>query len=230
MDKRFYVGALALVCCTPLYAVERIDAMPQFSTLDDAAMANLRGRYLNAGEVLHFGVQLATVWTRPDGSRVGGAVALAVEPGRGATLTRYNLAGATTQGVSTAAGATPVDVTGVAQVNQIAGAGNHANNRTVIDLVEGRPAAGLPAGDGWQQVSVVPTNTSGTLALTVNGGAAGLSTQSVGGGKLSQLTVIRGNGIQVDNAMRITVGLRPSASGQGTIAASIPALTQGLSR
>ncbi|GHD66423.1 hypothetical protein [Jeongeupia chitinilytica] len=229
MDKRYWLGLVAASAMAPLFAAPTSASPLAFSALDDQSLAELRGRYINAGEVLHFGVQLASVWTRPDGSRVGGAIALDVGPDRQATVTRYQLNN--TAGNAASVGATnasPVDVKGVSQVNQVAGSGNVASNLAQIHLAEGDVKIAPSAAEGWQIVPTLVSDTGEALTLSVSGGLAGVASQSIGGGKLSQASQIKGSGMSVSNAMQIIVGLKPGAIGRGNGDNWIPSLTQGL--
>ncbi|MBM3117556.1 hypothetical protein [Jeongeupia naejangsanensis] len=229
MDKRYWLGIVAASAMAPLFAAPPAASPLGFSALDDQALAELRGRYISAGEVLHFGVQLASVWTRPDGSRIGGAVALDVGPDRSLTVSRYQLNDASKGAVSGVASvAQPVDVKGVAQVNQVAGSGNIANNLAQIHLTEGEIKAAPSASEGWQIVPTLVPEIGDALTLSVSGGLAGVASQSIGGGKLSQVSMIKGNGMTVNNAMQIVIGLKPGAIGRGAGDNWIPSLTQGL--
>ncbi|AOY00602.1 hypothetical protein [Jeongeupia sp. USM3] len=228
MNKQYWLGVAAATVIAPALAVQPTTSPLMLSTLDDQALSQLRGRYLSAGEVLHFGVQLASVWTRPDGAKVGGAVTLNIGADRSATISRYQLNDASGGVVSSLPGGQAIDVKGVAQLNQVAGSGNVAHNVAQIQLTEGDLKATPSMAEGWRLVPTLVPENGDALALTVNGGLAGVASQSIGGGKLSQMAKVNGDGFKVSNAMQIVIGLKPGAIGRAAVENWIPSLTQGL--
>ena len=165
--------------------------------VSDQALDSLRGRYIDAGQITHFGVQLVSILRDSTGNSVGSAVVLQGVPGNLPTVTRYTLdnssGNAGTTGASTTGGISSIQ--GVAQVNQVAGQANAVGNQASVQIrVDGSTAATMP-GSGWSVATTGGSAVSnGALSLNLSLGNAARLTQQIGGGQLLQQTQINGNG------------------------------------
>lgn len=200
-------------------------AVPRIVALDDAQLAQARGRGLPAGQAITgFQLQLVSTWIAPQGA-VGAAGTVQVE-GLGGGPPSVRVAGQASGngapgggGPGSASGGLPVQ--GVGQLTQVAGDANQGYNRFTLRLVD--TSTGLPAlSAGSLGASYAGRGTSASVAGDGHGGLvvaistpAGSALQSVGGvGSFTQALRIVGNGQRVDNSAMLTV-LTRSAPGLG---------------
>ncbi|MCG9094684.1 hypothetical protein [Laribacter hongkongensis] len=195
--------------------------------VSDQALDSLRGRYIDAGQITHFGVQLVSILRDSAGNSVGSAVVLQGVPGNQPTVTRYTLdnssGNAGTTGASTTSGISSIQ--GVAQVNQVAGQANAVGNQASVQIrVDGSTAATMP-GSGWSVATTGGSAVSnGALSLNLSLGNAARLTQQIGGGQLLQQTQINGNGYTAQNALQLQISINPA----GTTPALMPAISRAL--
>ncbi|MBE5527882.1 hypothetical protein A9J41_10220 [Laribacter hongkongensis] len=195
--------------------------------VSDQALDSLRGRYIDAGQITHFGVQLVSILRDSTGSTVGSAVVLQGMPGSPLSVTRYTLdnsnGNAGTTGASTTGGISSIQ--GVAQVNQVAGQANAVGNQASVQIrVDGSTAATTP-GSGWSiAAGGSPGAVNGALNLNLNLGSDARLTQRIGGGQLLQQTQINGNGYTAQNALQLQISINPA----GTTPALMPAISRSL--
>jgi len=180
--------------------------------VDDSVLDSLRGRYIDAGQIVRFGVQMLTTWQNQSGVVQGAGLQLTAQAGAVPVISRYTLNG---DGTATTAATAPTaglaSVQGVVQVNQQAGNGNSSSNSTSIDIRrDGTASLQMPA--GWQSSSGGTALGSGQLSVNMDLGSAGRIGQMLGQGQLLQFSSINGSGISTDNSLRIQLVLQPQTT------------------
>ncbi|PXX51247.1 hypothetical protein [Aquitalea magnusonii] len=181
--------------------------------VDDSVLDSLRGRYIDAGQIVRFGVQMLTTWQNQAGVVQGAGLQLTAQAGAVPVISRYTLNGdGTTAAVAAAPTSGLASVQGVVQLNQQAGNGNSSSNSTSIDIRrDGTASLQMPA--GWQSSGSGTTLGSGQLSVSMDLGNAGRMGQLLGQGQLLQFASISGSGISTDNSLRIQLVLQPQSSG-----------------
>ncbi|RQW28981.1 hypothetical protein EHS17_03790 [Rhodobacteraceae bacterium CH30] len=199
------------------------------AVVSDDALANMRGRYLDAGQITYFGIQMVSSWRNADGSVSGNAAVLYGSP-QDPKLTAYNYAGKQNEGSAERVPDGLASAGGVVQVNQVAGSGNQSGNATTITV--GRPGQLNPAtpGAGWQSVPLGQgvSADGGRLRVEVVRGTAGSALQQIGSGQLLQITRINANGVAATNALNIKLELDPSRISASQLVQAQQALLRGL--
>lgn len=199
------------------------------AVVSDDALAEMRGRYIDAGQITYFGIQMVSSWRNADGNITGNAAVLYGSP-QNPQLTAYNYAGSQNEGTAEKVPAGLAGAGGVVQVNQVAGTGNQSGNATTV--VVGRPGELSPAtpGQGWQQVALGQgvSAEGGRLRVEVVRGAAGSAVQQIGSGQLLQITRINANGVAAANALNIKLELDPSRISAAQLVQAQQALLRGL--
>lgn len=192
---------LVLGCSVPAYAM--------LAYVDDGVLDSMRGRYVDAGQIVRFGVQMLSTWQNAAGVVQGAGVQLTAQAGAVPVINRYTLDGSTGNLATASLSGGLASVQGMVQVNQQAGHGNVSRNITTIDINDGAASASMPA--GWQASgqSTVPQN--GQLGVSINMGSAGQMGQSLGQGQLVQFSQLTGNGIITSNTLHIQLVLQPQA-------------------
>lgn len=217
----------------------------------DAALGEMRGKYIGPGNITYFGVQMQTSLQRPDGVTTAATLQLNVNlPNAGSTsgaasqvLVSWSHDGDSTMDVpGQPAGTVLVNipaglgsVQGAVQSQQIGGDGNHVSNGMTIAVV---PSAMVTAGssDGTEISgseshafnngdSLQFVADSGKVGIVMSGGTDQVR-QMVDGsiGQAAQNVILNSSGNDVRNSMGITIGYDPAAA-----AAVPPTLQSGLS-
>jgi len=195
-------------------------AFGQLAYVSDQALDTLRGRYIDAGKIMSFGIEMASTWTGPDGTQHGTAVVMQGTPSVRftPTITTYSLNGTSTQsGGAGAQGGLTVSnntVQGVTQVNQIGGNNNNSGNLVNITVRSGDSnGSSQPVpGAGWTPSQGQGVTLSGDkLTSQLDMGDKGSLSQSIGQGQLQQFTRINTNDTVTRNNLNITVTLNPNA-------------------
>ncbi|MGM8060452.1 hypothetical protein [Vogesella indigofera] len=184
--------------------------------LGDGALDTLRGRYIQAGQVVNFGVQMVSTWSASDGSTSGVGMALQLKPGFEPNLTAYKLSSTPATTATASSPGLPQGLSsmqGVAQVNQVAGNGNKAGNTAVITISANDQQYDFAFGGGWQAEALgqgvkIEGN---AVRVEIDQGALGRASQRIGNGHLEQFTRIQGDRIAVQNMLQIQIVLKPDA-------------------
>ncbi|MDN0074949.1 hypothetical protein QU481_08580 [Crenobacter sp. SG2303] len=194
-------------------------AFGELAYVSDKALDTLRGRYIDAGKIMSFGIEMASTWTGPDGTQRGTAVVMAGTPNLRftPTITTYSLNGTSNQsgGTGSQGGLTVSNntVQGVTQVNQIGGNNNNSGNLVNITIRPGDPNSSTQSapGAGWVPSQGQGVTLSGNkLTSQLDMGDKGSLSQSVGQGQLQQFTRINTNDTVTRNSLNITVTLNPN--------------------
>lgn len=207
--------------------------------VSDEALAQMRGRFVNAGRVLQFGVEMYTQWLMPSGNNHTAGLSFGVDlmPGFRPTVSIFSLGSAarTISHGGTDSATPPTSdginrIDGVAQANQIAGNFNNVGNDVQLDIHRASEAAstGNPMGE--------PVTGRGHFSLLEDGvmtrvhidtGSLGFSMEAPGKGQVAQRIRSDGPGgargllqrtqltsdlNRITNLTRIVVGVSGSAS------------------
>ncbi len=204
--------------------------------ISDEELADMRGKYVQPGEVRYFGIDLASAWTTGDGTILTASLHFGVDmPESGAATPRLyvswlqNCAQCNDQSVELGGDAFNVNlgsggletVSGVVQSNILAGDDNAVRNQMGLTVTDdlGSIQQGPPPGmqitqsmmqelQGGATVQFVMENN--TVGLVMTGGAAnGVVTQTVGRGEtgnLAQHINLASDFNNIHNVMNVTIG------------------------
>lgn len=207
-----------------------MDVFDHADVISDAALGHMRGRFVAAGQVMHFGVEMVTQWLTASGQTIiasgnlqvnlaGSAPQVGFKP----TITvQQNAAtgGANNQGTTSVSGGDGLqNVNGVVQNIQVAGISNGVTNSIGINV---KASSAQP---DMQPLSASSLNASTTTAngsvATVSLGSNGMNVavmvpdqgraiqqiRNVGmnGGQVLQSVQLGGNINQIQNRINISV-------------------------
>ncbi|VEB40541.1 Uncharacterised protein [Chromobacterium violaceum] len=144
-----------------------LPAKSMLAYVDDSVLDSMRGRYVDAGQIVRFGVQMLSTWQNAAGVVQGAGVQLSAQAGAVPVIHRYTLnsTSATNHAVSSMP-AGLASVQGTVQINQQAGNGNISRNITRVDIddgaarsacrLDGRPARRVARSpmDSWESASI----------------------------------------------------------------------------
>lgn len=230
--------ALALVlggtAGVPL-AAQAAPAPLQISEVRDSDLAGMRGRYLNANQVVYFGVEMVSQWQTADGKLLQAGLDLNVDLRHGganpavsfrpvvtiaALTTRNDVAGS---GSRVVAGGGLGNATGVVQGIQVAGDGNQVRNDIRMSVTrDDNPSA--PAGDAGGGNVATASDGHGAVTIAQAGGNAlgviidipgqGRVIQQIrganagGGFGIVQTAQVASDMNRIQNVLRLTADLR----------------------
>ncbi len=203
------------------------------ATLEDAQLGDIRGKFVGAGGIAYFSVELRSFWTNADGVTVAGVLAMSLDlrdfdgDQRGAmplilvgwsrdceTCAETSAFGGTAPNITTLG-----TVNGVVQTQEIRGSDNTVQNGLRINvmpanLVNGQMPSGLAPASGSSShglsnggaVHFVITPSQLGLALE-NGSQSGVVGQSVNAGQISQNVFLNSSMNTVHNSIGLTIGV-----------------------
>lgn len=224
MNTQRWLTLMCLATCAPAYAAAAFKPIE----LKDAEMAELRGRYVMPGRIISFGIVMSSTWTNAAGASMTGTAnmqvnATTVAPQFYVHVSGHDGTGSAKQpdGTGTVVGGAGLGTSqGVVQSVRAAGDGNSATNGVDINvtrnglapanyvqsgqaLVAGQPITGSTAAG---QVTVTAQNGGLQLALQANNNQ-GSVLQQIGGGAVSQGTIIKGDFNAIANSTQLNVVL-----------------------
>jgi hypothetical protein len=205
------------------------------SEVPDGELGHMRGKFVAAGEVMYFGVEMVTRWLASSGQAITASGVLQINlAGRTPqvsfvpTITveqKAAMGGSSSQGSAVATGGGGLqDVTGVVQNIQVAGTSNGISNTIGINVQNG---SGAPALQAQGALSASTTTASGSVASVGLGGNGmsvavavpdqGRAMQQIrqvgmGGGQVLQSVQLGGDVNQIQNRINLNVQMN-SASG-----------------
>ena len=224
MNTRSWLTVLCLAATAPAHASSAFKPIE----LKDSEMAELRGRYVMPGRIVSFGIVMSSTWTNAAGASVTGTAEMQVNsstvtPRFYVQITGHDGTGQVKQpdGSGTVVGGAGLGTgQGVVQSVRAAGDGNSATNGVDINVSKNglAPAnrvqsgqalmAGQPitAGTAAGQVTVSAQNGGLQMALQANNNQ-GSVLQQIGGGAVSQGTIIKGDFNAITNLTQLNVVL-----------------------
>ena len=240
-QQRALVAALAGTLAT--LPLARAALPPDLNVFDHATviaddeLGHMRGKFVAAGQVMYFGVEMVTQWLASSGQAITASGVLQINLAGNTpqvsfvpTITveqKAAMGGAAGQGSAVAAGGGGLqDVTGVVQNIQVAGTSNGITNTIGINVqnTSGQPAEQAPT---TGPLSASTTTASGSVA-SVGLGSNGMSVAvavpdqgramqqirqvGMGGGQVLQSVQLGGDVNQIHNRINLNVQMN-SASG-----------------
>ncbi|MCQ4347125.1 hypothetical protein NGA35_06730 [Pseudomonas stutzeri] len=195
--------------------------------LSDSELAQLRGRYVLPGGIVHFGIAMSSVWVNANDQVLGGRVEMHMSEGMFQPQFHvYTLAGGSEEAAPPAGsglvqgGAGLGKVDGISQSVRSAGDFNSAQNDLRIVVSRGAPAptvapneAPLAAASASNAGSVQVAPTAGGFQIAIQAAGQGSSLQQLGHGGLQQHTTIVGSNNAVTNLTSIDLILRDAPLG-----------------
>ncbi|MDN6298293.1 MAG: hypothetical protein L0J54_09765 [Halomonas sp.] len=173
--------------------------------LSDAELARLRGRFVDKGRILFFGVQMSSEWRTSAGEQLmagatlrgdlsGASPSVSFEPRLTAVTPAGGSAGSATGNGAIVHDAGTGNVSGVAQSIQAGGNFNAAANDLQIDVLNAADYGG--AGQGAEATSRQQRLPSGTrLAVSSGAGGMGVRLDVPGMGRATQ-AIVPGRGLR----------------------------------
>ncbi|MFK7088893.1 hypothetical protein AAFM71_08775 [Chromobacterium violaceum] len=187
-----------------------LPAKSMLAYVDDSVLDSMRGRYVDAGQIVRFGVQMLSTWQNAAGVVQGAGVQLSAQAGAVPVINRYTLNSTITTSHAVSGMPTGLaSVQGTVQINQQAGNGNISRNITSVDIDDGAAPVSMPP--GWQASAQGSAVTNGQLGVNIDMGRAGQMGQYLGQGQLVQFSRITGNGIITNNSLHIQLAVQPQA-------------------
>jgi hypothetical protein len=210
---------------------------PGIEPLDDAQLADMRGRYtIGNNAVAWFGVQMISTWRDANGRVLQGTLSLAMDFTHDPNLPKVSFVPTVTITPAQVAVAMPAvapvarhldsrglaNVAGMQQSVQIAGDGNQADNVTRLAVLDGDTAPVSAASGGTQGIGVDATVHEGDASVTASytGNAAkvvlsiagqGAVQQWIRNGSLGQSVALAADNQYASNQLEITL-IRQSLS------------------
>lgn len=201
--------------------------------LQDHELAQLRGRYVMPGRIIHFGVTMSSIWENSAGQTIGAGVTFQLDEQAQPSLHITQLA---PQGEDQGSGGVVVPgngqvvggagLTGVQGVSQsVRSAGDFNDGLNNLEIVVTRGAdAPAPAADAapWSGQTgfvgaageVLVSTRNGGLQIHLDAGAQGNALQQIGGGNITQQANFSGNLNTARNLATLSVALRDLPLGQ----------------
>lgn len=206
------------------------------AVIPDAELGHMRGKFVTAGQVMYFGVEMVTQWLSASGQAITASGLLQVSLAGDAPQARFTphitveqraTAASPAGGSLTAAGGAGglQDVQGVVQNIQVAGTSNGITNTIGINVNASSVAPEMqPASAGSLTAS---TTTAGGSVATVGLGADGMKVavtvpdqgrtvqqihrSSMVGGQVLQSVQLGGDVNQIQNRINLNVQMNPGA-------------------
>ncbi|MCC6077390.1 hypothetical protein ACFPTX_00025 [Pseudomonas sp. GCM10022188] len=215
---------LLVACCLaagiPAHASDPLQPIE----VSDEELAQLRGRFVMPGLIVHFGVTMSSQWENAQGQVLGGRVGMQMSEGMfepqftASIVTRQGEQPPPAAGNGQVIGGEGLAlVDGVSQSVRAAGDFNRASNDLTITVRRGE-AASATNGGGQPLTGAIESMTSagsvrispsgGGLQIAIQAAGQGSSVQNLGNGGLQQHTNIGGSRNAVSNVTALEVVLR----------------------
>ncbi len=176
--------------------------------VSDAVLAETRGKFVSAGQITNFGVQMVTEWVTASGERINASAMLSVNMAGSQpkasfkpsiTIQQVQPAGSVSaQNGNFVSGSKGLEqVTGVVQSIQVAGKSNGIANGIGISIKRSHGANTYnPDGDGYTNNMhlMTPAGNSADISLANNGLSVGVKVADQGHAMQSIKSVAMGNG------------------------------------
>lgn len=234
------LGALPVVQAAPPAPEEQ--AFRGKTEVSDAALSNMRGRFVSADQILYFGVEMYTEWRTAEGDLHRAALNIGIDrSGASPTVSVSsnvqvpNPSNDNGGGSSGGSGGGLDQVQGVSQLVQVTGNGNGVTNAIGVDVVTQPGVPPQNSGDGNQWV--VDEQTGATAQTIVNGGASvivsyptqGTASQSVASMTgIQQRAQVSGDGHNIHNQLNMVIQVQPDSTASSTQMRNLAQTTRGL--
>ncbi|MCK3836541.1 MULTISPECIES: hypothetical protein [Pseudomonas] len=227
-----WLTVLCLAASIPAYASSAFKPIE----LNDAQMADLRGRYVMPGRIISFGIVMSSTWTNAVGDRITGTANMQIDKTTVTPQFYVQTTGSTGNGSlpntgtgNVVGGAGLGSGQGVTQSVRTAGDGNTAYNDVGISIENGvAPASNLQTGQVLMAGGTVTGDSAaGRVSVSANNGGVqmaiqanhnqGNSLQQIGGGNVLQGTVLTGNSNLVRNITQLNVVMNNNGLNNGAL-------------
>ncbi|KFF42565.1 MULTISPECIES: hypothetical protein [Pseudomonas] len=232
MNTFRWLTVLCLAASMPAYASSAFKPIE----LNDAQMADLRGRYVMPGRIISFGIVMSSTWTNAVGDRITGTANMQIDKTTVTPQFYVQTTGSTGNGSlpntgtgNVVGGAGLGSGQGVTQSVRTAGDGNTAYNDVGISIENGvAPASNLQTGQVLMAGGTVTGDSAaGRVSVSANNGGVqmaiqanhnqGNSLQQIGGGNVLQGTVLTGNSNLVRNITQLNVVMNNNGLNNGAL-------------
>ncbi len=219
---------LVVCCLTVSLPIQAADSFipAGLVELNDAELAQLRGRFVLPGRIVSFGIIMSSTWQTANGQILGGQVGMQLQQDQPTPLFNVTIfsnggQGTLPAGTGQLLGGNGLNqVQGVVQSTRSAGDFNLSHNGISIDVTHGNQAPAPANGQtilattistsNLGEVRVGPSNGGLQLAIQANG--QGSTLQQLGGGSMIQRTDILSSNNRVENLAALNVMLREGTS------------------
>lgn len=187
--------------------IPEMNVFAQASEVSDAVLGETRGKFISAGHIMSFGVQMVTDWTTATGERINASAVLSVNMAGSQpqarfqpsiTIQQLQPAGSlSSQGNNVVSGSKGLEqVTGVIQSIQVAGKSNGIANGIGITIKRSNASNmnSLNGGEGNNLNLVTPSGNSANVSLANNGLSVGVKVANQGHAMQSIRSIAQGNG------------------------------------
>lgn len=220
--------------------------------ISDAAMSDMRGRFISANQILYFGVEMYTEWSNGASNQVVAArlnIGIDRSVDSANPTVQVSSSVQSSGGNSSNGGSAPSgqissggldQVQGVSQVVQVTGNHNGVTNTLGVDVTTQRPAmAGSsdPALAGGNK-TLVDTQTGATAQTFVNGNRAGVvvsvpmqgrASQSIASALgMQQQAHVAGDGNAVHNQLNMVIQVQPNSAAASAHMGNLSQTVRGL--
>jgi hypothetical protein len=221
MNTYRWLTVMCLAASMPAYASSAFKPIE----LKDSEMADLRGRFVMPGRIISFGIVMSSTWTDQAGNSITGQANMQINSSTVTPQFYVTTLGTSGNGTKPDTGKGTVvggaglgSGQGVTQSVRAAGDGNTASNGVDIQVTQNglAPANIVQSGNaliagqtvkgesGAGQVSVSAKNGGLQMAILANNNQGNVL-QQIGGGNVSQSTLITGNLNAITNLTQINV-------------------------
>ncbi|AZE84235.1 Fap system putative outer membrane protein [Pseudomonas orientalis] len=232
MNTSRWLTVVCLAAAMPAYASSGFKPIE----LNDAQMAELRGRYVMPGRIISFGIVMSSTWTNAVGDSITGKASMQLDKTTITPQFYVQTTGAAGSGTPTAGsgnvigGAGLANGQGVTQSVRAAGDGNTAYNHVGINVTQDGFAPANAVQSGQVLVAggtVTGDSQAGHVSVSANHGGLqmaiqanhnqGNSLQQIGGGNVLQGTVLTGDTNVVSNMTQLNVVMNPNGINSGAL-------------
>lgn len=232
MNTSRWLTVLCLAASMPAYASSGFKPIE----LNDAQMAELRGRYVMPGRIISFGIVMSSTWTNAVGDSITAKASMQLDKTTITPQFYVQTTGAAGSGTPSAGsgnvigGAGLTSGQGVTQSVRAAGDGNTAYNQVGINVTQDGFAPAKAVQSGQVLVAggtVTGESKAGHVSVSANNGGLqmaiqanhnqGNSLQQIGGGNVLQGTVLKGDTNFVSNMTQLNVVMNNNGLNNGAL-------------
>lgn len=223
MNTYRWLTVMCLAASMPAYAASAFKPIE----INDAELAQLRGRFVMPGRIVSFGIVMSTTWTNAAGDTSTVKANMQIDSSTITPQFYVQTTGETGKGSDRPTGTGTViggsglgTGAGVTQTVRAAGDGNTAYNNVGINVSENGLAPANLVQSGQVLVaggSISGNSAAGKVSVSANNGGLqmaiqanhnqGSAVQQIGGGNVLQGTILQGNSNFVNNMTQLNVVL-----------------------
>ncbi|WP_146114555.1 hypothetical protein [Pseudomonas sp. MYb185] len=232
--KRQRTQAWLMICLVAFSLPTSAGSLFRAAELSDTELAQLRGRYVLPGRIIHFGVTMSSIWENSAGQSIGAGVSFQVDGQAQPSLHVTDLSSMINDAGDGSVqrpgagqvigGAGLTEVRGISQSVRSAGDFNDGlNNLEIVISHGGEGLASTPGASPWEGTAdfagaagnLLVSTQGGGLSIRIDAGTQGAALQQIGAGKIVQQANFTGDMNTVRNLATLNVALREMPLGQG---------------